>query len=632
MDKRYSDFVEALEDIVSDYDDSSNEYEEVMTSLTMIKNRLEDETLYLGAVGSFSSGKSTFLNSMIQKNLLPTDAVQGTTVSATILKKAEKNDLIIHYSNGQILSYSDDIDIIAERYGLEVQKEHISIWKRLLNWLKRLFGIVQIKEDNSQMRELFLDLISNEERAKDVQQVVLNIKNENIPYNIGLVDTPGTESLNFRHNAVTRNVIENICDAIVIIIPYDEPVSEELLSYVNGNIKEYIDNCIFVVTKVELLDDIEELPRLMKVIKKRLENGLDISNPIVLPMPTLLYLKNVDTDVKITLLEDIDEENRLALLNLYKQGYEEIYNILDKNREQYLRKKLISVCEQVSRKLLRSLQEKVQQCEQVGSELIKNQVVELSEFKNIMVSMINSKIIYCVGSGSVSKTNIRSVYSEMKTNIDGMISNIWELDILASEVSGIETNIAINQVEKILKAPLESIQNSEHEVSEVILEEFMKEYESCGNLNTSIFLNTEFDLSILEEYKLGTRDSFEKMKDNIVIHIKSQSEGLVNKFKALFKKNIKKEREYVISALYSYLNEEEEHAVLFVEKWNESIKVQIRQQLLFFLEGLLDINRTVISQYCEENISSIRKNQSLKMRTEENIDKLENYLNILRED
>ena len=386
------------------------------------------------------------------------------------------------------------------------------------------------------------------------------------------------------------------------------------------------------MTKVELLDDIEELPRLMKVIKKRLENGLDISNPIVLPMPTLLYLKNVDTDVKITLLEDIDEENRLALLNLYKQGYEEIYNILDKNREQYLRKKLISVCEQVSRKLLRSLQEKVQQCEQIDCELIKNQVVELSEFKNSMVSMIDSKIIYCDGSWNVSKTNIRSVYSEMKTNIDGVISNIWDLDILASEVSGIETNIAINQVEKILKAPLESIQNREYEVSEVIRREFMKEYESCGNLNTSIFLNTEFDLSILEEYKLRTRELFEKIKDSIVIHIKSQSEGLVNKFKALFKKNIKKEREYVISALYSYLDEEEEHAVLFVEKWNESITVQIRQQLLFFLEGLLDINRTVISQYCEKNISSIRKNQSLKMRTEENIDKIENYLNILRED
>ena len=70
-----------------------------------------------------------------------------------------------------------------------------------------------------------------------------------------MVDTPGTESLNARHNQVTENAIENICDAIVVIIPYDKPVSEDLLNYVKLHLNKQKQECIFVVTKVELLDE-----------------------------------------------------------------------------------------------------------------------------------------------------------------------------------------------------------------------------------------------------------------------------------------------------------------------------------------------------------------------------------------
>lgn len=55
---------------------------------------------------------------------------------------------------------------------------------------------------------------------------------------------------------------------------------------------------IFAVTKVELLGDKDELPMLMKNIKKRLEKGIDIEVKNVIPMPTFVYLKEVDNDMK----------------------------------------------------------------------------------------------------------------------------------------------------------------------------------------------------------------------------------------------------------------------------------------------------------------------------------------------
>ena len=98
--KSYQEFVKYICDIVSEYKKGSeNKYVEIEKDIHTLLEKINDEDLYLGVVGSFSSGKSTFINSMIHKNLLPTDAVQGTTVAASILKKSNKNDLEITYKN-----------------------------------------------------------------------------------------------------------------------------------------------------------------------------------------------------------------------------------------------------------------------------------------------------------------------------------------------------------------------------------------------------------------------------------------------------------------------------------------------------------------------------------------------------
>ena len=103
----YIKFIDYINSIIVLYENGNEDkYKDVKRDIGILENRMNDKNLYLGVVGSFSSGKSTFINSVIHKNMLPTDAVQGTTVAVSILKRADYDDLEIVYLDGTSKQYS----------------------------------------------------------------------------------------------------------------------------------------------------------------------------------------------------------------------------------------------------------------------------------------------------------------------------------------------------------------------------------------------------------------------------------------------------------------------------------------------------------------------------------------------
>ena len=76
-----------------------------------IIKRLEDKTFKLAVVGEFSSGKSTFLNALIGKDILKHGAQETTATITEIKNEKLKDDKIIFdvlYSNGAV---EENIDI-----------------------------------------------------------------------------------------------------------------------------------------------------------------------------------------------------------------------------------------------------------------------------------------------------------------------------------------------------------------------------------------------------------------------------------------------------------------------------------------------------------------------------------------
>ena len=118
----YMEFIHYIQANLTVYEIGNEEkYHEIRNDLSTLKERLSDKDLYLGVVGSFSSGKSTFINSMIHKNLLPSNAIQGTTVAASILKQSFRDDLEITYADGTTEVYSINEKALLEKYQIEIK-------------------------------------------------------------------------------------------------------------------------------------------------------------------------------------------------------------------------------------------------------------------------------------------------------------------------------------------------------------------------------------------------------------------------------------------------------------------------------------------------------------------------------
>lgn len=634
-----SEFISYINSVISDYEiGKENEYVTIKKDIKILEDRIKDENLYLGVVGAFSSGKSTFINSVIHKNLLPTDAVQGTTVTASVLKKADFNDLEITYLDGTTKKFSQCGEELLEQYQVisestkSVSVNDASLFFRLLNWIKRLLGISNIiKTSNLQTNEeinLFKKIIATEEIAKNVQYVTLYYQNDNIPYRIAMVDTPGTESLNQRHNDVTKYAINNICDAIVVIIPYDEPVSEDLLNYINSHLEKQKQECIFVVTKIELLGDRDELPRLIRVVKKRLENGLCIEDACVIPMPTFIYLKSVDPEMNTTFLDDIPESEKAEMIQMYEQGIQRINEILNTKRIDYIKNKVTSICERVSTKLSSNLSNIVIEYEkknqQLQSEVVEpihnfeiDAKTEIEKYADSLLQRIN---------GEVGFINVR--FSEFRSEIESTINGcndskdiLYQLDFSTSPIF----DDILRTVNKQLSGSIQEINLKVHDLQKI----FEKEYKRCGARcmvsNIGVDSRSLYSKEFINECEKILQDRINFVKNSI----RGDTNGLLKKVRAFFANSFDKHKELAMTELFEVVNELAQKVTKYsVNRIKEQIdRASCDSQNV--IENMIESDRQVIESYIIRTNESLDDNNKRKESTQACITKLNEYISLM---
>lgn len=621
-------------------------YREIQEELLTLENKINDEDLYLGVVGSFSSGKSTFINSVIHKNLLPTDAVQGTTVTASILKKAEYDDLEIVYNGGYSVKFSEAREDMLHDYAIETNvgtngegtRDKKSLLRRFIDWIKKLLGVSEKASLHDQtaeidtMIQLFKKIISTEEVAIDIKYATLYYSNVSMPYKIAMVDTPGTESLNKRHNEVTKNAIDNICDAIVVIIPYDEPVSEDLLDYVNANLQEHKDNCIFVVTKIELLGDKEELPRLLRVIKKRLENGLGIESPCVVPMPTLLYLKNVDLEMTTTFLDDIPEEEKTQLLVLYDEGLSTINNILSEKRREFINAKIISICERICTKLSENLNLVIDAYDARNKILEENDVEDLDAF----AGKINEKVASAISAyDRRNESELAFVTMEFSGLLDEITRSIGTSGDTKQLIYALNHSCSpcLTLVFSKMGMYLDRIIQECNQHLADMEAEYKKSYQNCGgSLKGHIVqLNGYVPSTTIRDFVNEKESEFQSHILNVKYILENETSGFLKKVKSFFSNPIQKHKELAARELSETLGgiraDTIEYAVRETQMYIRNIQNVMRQRI----EEMIAVDRDTIERYRAGTKAEMDTNLRGRANTQECIDRLEQYITTIKE-
>ena len=217
---------------------------------------LNASLLYIPILGISNSGKSSFINSLLQKNILTHNSEECT-----------KRGIIIRYIKNKKEAYLYSIkfvekEILGEKY------YYYKKYKLLSNKIDIIKKIIDIKNesDPNKKEDSFLLLEINIKMLDE-----LNI-NQEFKNNICFIDFPGHNTNNnfFLQNELFQNVIKMSSSFIYINSgkAFKNESNKLLLSKLykevieirKGDISpsQYIDSCLFIFNKVDLIDKDEK--------------------------------------------------------------------------------------------------------------------------------------------------------------------------------------------------------------------------------------------------------------------------------------------------------------------------------------------------------------------------------------
>ena len=440
------------------------------------------------------------------------------------------------------------------------------------------------------------------------------INNNSIEYNIALVDTPGTESLNNRHNEVTKNAIDSICDALVIIIPFDEPVSESLIAYIQNNIDNYKEKCIFAVTKVELLDEQDELPGLLEWIIKKIKQRLEIENPIVIPMPTFIHLKNVDKEFVTSFLDEMSNETKEYLLEMFDNGIKILSEALNERRNRFVSENINMIYKKIITYMKVNLKNLMDENRQENIEIVANNVPALNEFEDNILKKIKEFMdskTKDIDQSLIEVTNyIRKFYDKIIRkifeckDINKLISDIRHSDYkqLSMEIWGISIGIE------------KKYEDDKRVLFQQIKKEYYEKYMYCYVEGDILAPKVQIDLDKIEDKINFIESELQNHIYNFDIQIKQSRKGLINKVKNVILNPTESQKEYIkkdIQKLNTMSNE------LISTEWKETYRkyyVEYENNIKNAFKNMVKKDSTIINEYIKKNNKAITEN--LKLRDE----------------
>lgn len=184
----------------------------------IIKDRLNDTEIRIAVVGEFSSGKSTFINALIGKDIL-NHATKETTAVITKIVNTRKNSL--KYDTGEVIFKDGRVKKLKD---LRYLKEYTSTFSTTYDVVN------QIKNVN-----IYVPIVDSEER-------------------IVLIDTPGLNGIADGHREQTIKLIKNAHFCIYLL--QRKGLSNTDIGFLNY-IKQYQNNFIVIQNFIDTFNSLE---------------------------------------------------------------------------------------------------------------------------------------------------------------------------------------------------------------------------------------------------------------------------------------------------------------------------------------------------------------------------------------
>ena len=303
LDTNIEKSIKIIKKIISDdYIVENNLYHDVFEKII---ERLEDKTFKLAVVGEFSSGKSTFLNALIGKDILK-HGTQETTATITEIRneKVEKDRIVfdVVYNNGTT----------EKNINIDKLKEYTTTFSSLYSVAENIAKVI--------VKKHFLDYEGE----------------------LSLIDTPGLNGIADKHREKTEEQIKNSHACIYLMSVRGLGESDiRFLKYIS----EYQKNIIFIQNFIDELKELEgetpeeKIEEQKKIISKRLfDENSDVNYEII---GISAYQALISRDVEMSEGKKLsqNEQEELYKRSNFDTVLNKILELMKKNEREKIQQK-----------------------------------------------------------------------------------------------------------------------------------------------------------------------------------------------------------------------------------------------------------------------------------------------------
>lgn len=231
---------------------------EFQARMDVLRKKQGDRQLNISVIGEFSSGKSTFINALLRMNLLESGSLQGTTVAATLIEYGEEYRLSVQWQDGR-----GEVFLFPDLLALRKKLNELAAW-------------------------------NEEARALSVLRVSLpspTLQNNRLR----IIDTPGLDANTPWHQQVTIRTLQEYSDLSLILVDAVRPLPDSLCSFIQQKMASILEQCAFVITKVDMIPP-RELKAMQKFVEKTAAARFSLAAPLVLSYASLDVLRTVAPD------------------------------------------------------------------------------------------------------------------------------------------------------------------------------------------------------------------------------------------------------------------------------------------------------------------------------------------------
>lgn len=237
------------------------------SSLEVALNILDTETYDVVVCGEVKKGKSSLINAIIGKDILPVDTKVATSQAFRVINDEKEQYFIVYTDGTKSQATKEDLENFGSQARIDQNGEPI-VFDRIVDYME------------------------------------IHTPISFLPKSIVLVDTPGLGALYANHAVVTKRHLAK-ASAVIFVLDPSNPITQPELEYLD-NISKITPNILFVMTKQDNYDSEYISTQIKRDIEILHEKGFDerfFGKINILPMSSKLLKDCTDTD-------NYDEEER----------------------------------------------------------------------------------------------------------------------------------------------------------------------------------------------------------------------------------------------------------------------------------------------------------------------------------